>query len=131
MDNGAGFPIRKKPMAPSGHQHALKLPCETFSSFCSSHPSPKVSLPPINNQESMTPRLPDTAAPRRSPARANGFYFYISGENHVAAFDNTHKGKKIKKAPALRSPLPLHLLLRQTSDKRPAAPSARHLLAFG
>lgn len=74
----------------------------------------------------MTSNLPDKAVLCHSPTEANGFYFYMFGEKHVSAIDNTQK-----KAPALRSPLPFHLLLRQTSDKHPAAPSARHLLAFG
>lgn len=60
----------------------------------------------------MTSQLPDEAVPRRSPAQANGFYFYILGENHVAAFDNTHKGlekgkkKREKKSPSTKISTP-------------------------
>lgn len=91
-------PIRKKPKVPSGHHHGPKPLHEMFSTFRSSHPSPKVCLPPINNQESMTSQLPDKAVPHHISAQANGFYFCIFGENHVSAFDNTNKGGK-KKSP--------------------------------
>lgn len=90
-------PIRKKPRVPSGHHHGPKPLHEMFSTFRSSHPSPKVCLPPINNQESMTSQLPDKAVPHHISAQANGFYFCIFGENHVSAFDNTNKGGKKKK----------------------------------
>jgi len=64
-----------------------------FPMFCSSRPSPRVCLLPINNRESVTSKLPDRSMPCHSPAQANGFYFYIFGENHVSAIDNTHTQK--------------------------------------
>lgn len=115
--------------SPAGITMVENHQCEIFPTFRSTHPSPKVCPLPINNWESMTSRLPNKAVQCHSPTQANSFYFYIFGENHVSAINNTHREKR--KAPALRSPLPLHLLLRQTSDERPAAPSAHHLLAFG
>lgn len=62
----------------------------------------RVCLLPINNQESVTSNLPDKAVLCHSPTEANGFYFYMFGEKHVSAIDNTQK-----KSPGTQIPTPL------------------------
>lgn len=92
-------------MQPNRHRRGPKPPGERPPTFCSSRPSPRLCLLPINNRESVTSKRSDNAAPCHGPTEANGFYFYTFGENHVSAIDNTQKEKK-KNIPGTRIPTP-------------------------